>query len=164
MEFIWSPWRMKYIETHKKDDACVFCWAIKQPDDTNNLIVYRGITSFLILNRYPYTSGHLMVVSNQHVESLIDLNPQTRAELMELCEKAIRVLQTVYSPHGFNVGINIGEAAGAGILEHLHVHIVPRWSGDTNFMAALADTRVLPEQLEDTYERVKKAWHDLIKE
>jgi ATP adenylyltransferase len=130
-----------------------------QTSDKKNLIVFRGTGAYVILNRFPYTSGHLMVVSNIHLPSLEDLDAQTRFEMMELATKGISVLRKVYQPAGFNFGANIGEAAGAGIAGHVHLHVVPRWSGDTNFMSALAETRVLPEQLKDTYRRVCSAWN-----
>jgi ATP adenylyltransferase len=117
----------------------------------------------VILNRYPYTTGHLMIVPFDHQPSLELLDAETRAELMELASQSIRVLQLEYAPQGFNLGINIGEAAGAGILGHVHLHVVPRWKGDTNFMSTLGDTRVLPEALEDTWRRIKIAWDRLFK-
>lgn len=160
MNYLWSPWRMSYIENHSKEEQCVFCAALASEDDPKNLIVTRGERAFVILNRYPYTSGHLMVVPFQHCSSLEQLDSQTRADIMELTNQATLVLRTVYNPQGFNLGMNIGEAAGAGIAEHIHLHIVPRWGGDTNFMSSLADTRVLPEALEDTYHRVQSAWLD----
>ncbi len=149
---------MDYIENHLKTEGCVFCRAAAMDDSPENLIVHRGTHAFVILNRYPYTSGHLMVVPYQHVNSLELLQPEARAEMMELITQSMRVLRELYHPQAFNVGANIGAAAGAGIADHVHMHIVPRWSGDTNFMSTLAETRVLPEALEDTFERVKTAW------
>jgi ATP adenylyltransferase len=151
---------MTYIEKHKEEEGCVFCDAQAQPDGPDNLIVFRGDRAFVILNRYPYTSGHLMVVPYIHEPSLEGLDPAIRAEAIELVTRAIGVLQKVYRPEGFNIGINIGDAAGAGITDHIHLHIVPRWTGDTNFMATLGQTRVLPERLEDTYRRVREAWEE----
>jgi ATP adenylyltransferase len=149
---------MAYIQNSNKEEGCVFCNRMNQQDGTGNLIVFRGMWSFVILNRYPYTSGHLMIVPFVHQPSLELLDLETRAEMMELAARAIRVLQAEYHPEGFNLGMNIGEAAGAGIADHVHMHVVPRWKGDTNFMSTLSETRVLPETLEDTYERVKKRW------
>jgi ATP adenylyltransferase len=151
---------MKYISSEKQQDGCVFCLAVSKNDGTENLIVERYKYSFVILNRYPYTSGHLMVVPFEHQSSLEGLPSETLAEMMELSVKAIKVLRKVYNPHGFNVGVNIGEAAGAGILDHVHMHIVPRWGGDTNFISTLGKARVLPETLSDTYSRVKSKWHE----
>jgi ATP adenylyltransferase len=139
-------------------EGCVFCTALEMPDGPGNLIVDRSERAFIILNRYPYTSGHLMVVPYDHLPTLDGLAPETLTEMMLLTVRSTRVLGRVYNPQGFNIGINLGEAAGAGILDHVHLHVVPRWTGDTNFMSALGQTRVLPETLEDTYRRVKGEW------
>ena len=156
MKRLWAPWRMKFVEQH--ETKCVFCRVQTQTDDAGNLVVFRGQMAFVILNRYPYTSGHLMVVANIHLPSLEDLDSGTRAEMMELATKGIKILRKVYKPEAFNFGANIGEAAGAGIAGHVHLHVVPRWVGDTNFMSTLGETRVLPEELNDTYRRVHAAW------
>lgn len=158
MKYIWSPWRMTYIQKHKEQGGCVFCDAQGEPDGPDNLILYRGQQAFVILNRFPYTSGHLMVVPYIHTSSLHGLEPDVRAEMMELATQIMSMLGKEYNAQGFNIGINIGEAAGAGITEHVHLHVVPRWTGDTNFMSSLGQTRVLPETLEDTYHRLKVAW------
>lgn len=149
---------MNYIENHDKSDACIFCTALEQQDGPQNLIVYRGQSAFVILNRYPYTNGHLMVVPMAHRASLELLDAPTRAELMELTSRALDVLRAVYGPEAFNLGANIGQAAGAGVADHFHLHIVPRWAGDTNFMSTVADVRVLPEALPDTYRRIQEKW------
>ncbi|HJS28103.1 MAG TPA: HIT domain-containing protein [Anaerolineales bacterium] len=162
MKQIWSPWRMDYIEKPKQEGICVFCDALAAEDGPDNLIVHRGRRAFVILNRYPYTSGHLMIVPFDHHPALEDLDHETRAELMDLASVATRTLTNTYRPEGFNLGINIGEAAGAGILDHIHIHIVPRWVGDTSFMSALGGVRVLPQSLEDTYHRIKNAWPNAI--
>jgi ATP adenylyltransferase len=154
---------MEYIEDENKENECVFCRAPGWPDFREHLIVYRGERAYIILNRYPYTSGHLMVVPFEHKSSLELLDAPTRVEIIELTSKFVQVLREAYQPQGFNVGINIGTAAGAGIVDHVHLHIVPRWTGDTNFMSSLAQTRVLPEALEDTYNRVLEAWSKLEK-
>ncbi len=158
MDYLYSPWRMKYIKSHKTQDGCVFCNALEMDDSPENLIAFRGERAFVILNRFPYTSGHLMILPYDHQSALESLAPETRAEMMELTSRGTRTLQGIYSPQGFNIGINQGAAAGAGIEQHIHIHIVPRWNGDTNFMTSVGGTRVLPEELAETWERVREAW------
>jgi len=158
MKHLWSPWRMTYIENNKKEEGCVFCNAQAQADSAENLIAFRGKYSYVILNRFPYTSGHLMVIPFNHVATIEGLDSDIRAEMMELTSRCTTELGKIYKPQGFNVGINMGEAAGAGVLGHVHIHIVPRWAGDTNFMSAVGETRVLPESLEQTYDRVRAAF------
>lgn len=155
MKHLWSPWRMTYLENHEKETGCVFCNAQAKTDGADNLIAFRGERAYVILNRYPYTSGHLMVVPLEHKATLEELDPRTRAEMMELATRCMSILRKVYNPQAFNMGANIGEAAGAGVPGHVHIHIVPRWNGDTNFMSALGETRVLPESLEDTYRKIR---------
>jgi len=145
---------MEYIENSKVDD-CIFCMAQAKGDSAENLIAFRGELAYVILNRYPYTSGHLMVVPFAHLPNLEELDPETRAEMMELTTRCMTVLRKVYNPQAFNMGANIGEPAGAGVKTHVHIHIVPRWMGDTNFMSTLGETRVLPEALKETYQRIK---------
>jgi len=149
---------MEYILTPKSEEGCIFCNGMKLPDGPENLIVIRGPQAFVMLNRFPYTSGHLMIVPYEHKPSLELLSADARADLMNLSARAIQVLQAVYAPQGFNLGMNIGNAAGAGVTDHVHLHVVPRWVGDTNFMSSVSQTRVLPELLEETYRRVKEAW------
>jgi ATP adenylyltransferase len=149
---------MQYINDKENEPVCVFCHAHQQNNDADLLVLHRGEQAFVMLNRYPYTSGHLMVLPYQHVPSYEDLNPPGRAEIMELLNQATSVLRAVYQPNGFNIGVNIGEDAGAGIAQHLHFHIVPRWRGDSNFMSVTAQTRVLPEDLQASYQRIKDAW------
>jgi ATP adenylyltransferase len=149
---------MEYILSPKSGEGCIFCEGLKQADGPENLIVYRGIHAFVMLNRFPYTSGHLMIVPNEHQPSLEMLSAGSRTDVMDLSAKAIQVLNAVYLPQGYNLGMNIGSAAGAGISEHVHLHVVPRWVGDTNFMSSVSQIRVLPELLEETYRRVKEAW------
>ena len=149
---------MKYIENTEKEEGCVFCNALAKEDNAVNLIAFRGTLAFVILNLYPYTSGHLMVVPFEHVATLEELDQPTRAEMMELTSQCMTVLRKTYNPQAFNMGANIGEAAGAGVPGHVHIHIVPRWGGDTNFMSALGETRVLPKSLEDTYRRVREGF------
>ena len=158
MKRLWSPWRMKFIQSQEANTTCVFCRVQAQTNDLENLIVFRGRRAFVILNRYPYTSGHLLVVANAHQPSIEDLDNETRSEMMELATICMRVIRKVYQPEAFNLGANIGEAAGAGIADHVHLHVVPRWGGDTNFMSALAETRVLPEELSETYHRIRAVW------
>lgn len=158
MNHLWSPWRMSYIQDPKLDNHCVFCVATDSPDGLNNLIIHRGKYTYVILNRFPYTSGHLMVVPFVHKANLDDLLPDTRAEMMELISRCIRVLREAYYAQGFNVGANVGSSAGAGIPKHFHFHIVPRWEGDTNFMSTIGETRVVPEALQETYHKVRNAW------
>lgn len=148
---------MKYIE-NSKVEGCIFCMAYDSEDGPDNLIAYRGERAYVILNRYPYTSGHLMVVPFAHKPNLEELDAETRAEMMELTTRCMTILRKIYNPPAFNMGANIGEAAGAGVKAHVHIHIVPRWAGDTNFMSTIGQARVLPELLEDTYQRVKNAF------
>ena len=149
---------MKFVQSQDPKTTCIFCKVLEQTDDEDNLLVSRGLKAFVILNRYPYTSGHLMIVPFAHQSSLELLDTATRAEMMELMNHAVEVLRAVYHPQGFNLGANIGELAGAGIADHVHLHVVPRWGGDTNFMTALGNTRVIPESLEETYRRVRTGW------
>jgi len=146
---------MKYISKANKQTGCVFCNALAKHDDEGNLIVMRGERAFIILNKYPYTSGHIMVAPLAHKANIEELDPPTRAEMMELASLCMSTLRKIYAPQAFNLGANIGEAAGAGVPGHVHLHIVPRWNGDTNFMSTVGEVRVLPEELEETYRRVK---------
>lgn len=151
---------MTYIKGETEEDGCLFCNRLKQKDGPDNLILHRGKQAYVILNRYPYTNGHVMVVPFEHESSIEDLSYETQAELMELTGQSLRALREQYGAQNFNIGINIGEAAGAGVVDHVHIHIVPRWSGDTNFMTTTAKTRVLPESLEETYEFLRSYWHE----
>jgi ATP adenylyltransferase len=160
MKHLWAAWRMKYIDKSESEPGCVFCNAQAKPDNAENLIVARETGAFVILNKFPYTSGHVMVVPFQHADSLELLDQPTRAEMMELVSRATTVLRAVYKPQGFNIGINIGAAAGAGVPGHIHIHIVPRWGGDTNFMSTVGEVRVLPEELQESYRRIKEGWQD----
>ena len=157
MERLWTPWRLAYVtEASTPAAGCIFCDALAR--DREPLIVHRGRRTFVILNKFPYNNGHLMVVPHRHAARLSDLEPDELSELAVLTQLAERVLSAVYSPHGLNMGLNLGRAAGAGVLDHLHMHVVPRWTGDTNFMAVVADTRVLPEDLPVTAERIQAAF------
>ena len=152
---------MKYIEKDSKEPGCIFCDALAKPDGEPNLVVMRGERAFVILNKFPYTSGHLMIAPIEHRPTLEQLDSPARAEIMELVSTFLTVLRRAYSPQAFNVGANIGLAAGAGVPDHVHMHIVPRWAGDTSFMSTVGNTRVLPESLEETYRRVLEAWLNL---
>jgi len=150
---------MEYIENNNnKEEGCVFCNAQAKDDSAENLIAHRGERAYVILNRFPYTSGHLMVNPFEHKPNLEELDSATRAEMMELTSRSTTVLKNIYKSQGFNIGVNIGEAGGAGVLGHVHIHIVPRWKGDTNFISTIGGTRVLPEALDVTYMRVKAAF------
>jgi ATP adenylyltransferase len=157
VEFIWSPWRYDYLASGgKKPDSCVFCVGEdRSPEkDAERLIVFRGTQNFIILNLFPYTSGHLMVAPYEHRHAIVDAKPEQMSEMMALSQRAVAALQKIYKPDGFNLGMNLGAAAGAGIREHFHLHVVPRWEGDANFMSITGETRVLPEELPVTYRRL----------
>ena len=149
-DVVWAPWRIAYILGDKPTD-CIFCEKLCAQDDAQNLILWRGHTAFVMLNRYPYNNGHLMVVPHAHAASLTALEPAQRAELGELTMRCEQVLRQAMRPDGLNIGLNLGSTAGAGIAEHLHVHVVPRWDGDTNYMTVVGEVRVIPQHLDDTY-------------
>jgi len=159
MDQIYTHWRMLYLGKVSEHKACVFCDVVCMEEDSpENLVLYRGERCFTILNKYPYTSGHAMVVPYIHAQNLEDLVPETQSELIFLASRVVEVLKALYKPQGFNIGMNIGASAGAGIAEHLHLHVVPRWGGDSNFVSVIGQTRVLPETLEQTYERFMADW------
>jgi ATP adenylyltransferase len=158
MDRLWSPWRYRYVSTASPSDACIFCTKPAANDDESTLIVYRAKLNYIILNLFPYTTGHLMIVPYEHVASLTEAQPDTLAEMMQLTVRAEKALGETYKPRGMNIGLNLGEAAGAGVAGHLHLHALPRWYGDVNFMTAVAETRVLPEDLKTTYARLKAAF------
>jgi ATP adenylyltransferase len=158
VDYLWTPWRYQYITTSDKDYECVFCAAAQASDDRETLVVHRGAANFVILNRFPYTSGHVMVVPTQHVATLEELSEEALAEMFRLGRDCARHLRAIYRPEGLNLGMNIGKSAGAGIAGHLHLHILPRWTGDTNFMTVVGETRVLPEDLAVTWERLRGEW------
>jgi ATP adenylyltransferase len=159
---LWAGWRAEYVRAvvaePAGDDSCVMCRLAAAPDDDEALVVARGEHAFVVLNAYPYTSGHLMVVVDRHEGNLEQLTPAEAHEVMGLVQWATAALKRAYRPDGVNVGMNLGAAAGAGVPGHLHVHVVPRWHADTNFMTAVAGTRVIPETLEETLARVRSAW------
>lgn len=159
---LWTPWRGNYVtQTMPKVPGCVFCNAPNGNDDRTNLVLFRGNACYLIMNLFPYNTGHLMAVPYEHVGSLPDLDPAVRAEMFDLATFATIGIQEVMRPDGFNMGMNLGEAAGAGIAAHLHLHVVPRWKGDSNFMPVLADTKVMPETILQTYDRLKPVLESL---
>jgi ATP adenylyltransferase len=152
---LWAPWRMAWIGATKAQAGCVFCKARESHDDRSTYLLTRSDHAYLILNAYPYASGHLMAVLNRHVGALVDAQTSELADMMHLVQRAVEALTLEYRAEGFNIGMNQGRAAGAGIEDHLHIHVVPRWSGDSNFVSVLGDTRVLPETLETTWERLR---------
>lgn len=159
MEFVWSPWRYDYIASAgKTPSSCVFCIGEDSSNDADRLVVYRGAHNFVILNLFPYTSGHFMVAPFAHISSFQDAVSAQTGEMMDLAQRGMRVLQGLYKPEGFNVGMNLGHCAGAGIREHFHLHVVPRWIGDANFMSITGETRVLPEELAVTYRRFREVF------
>jgi ATP adenylyltransferase len=157
MDYLWTPWRYRYIADAAKDEGCVFCAAIALNSDRQALIVLRGVKNFVILNAFPYTSGHVMVVPYEHTADLPATDPGTLAEMMVLAQRVQVALEKTYHPQGYNLGMNLGRAAGAGVTGHLHLHVLPRWSGDSNFMTVVAETRVEPEDLSTTYEKLHAA-------
>ncbi|MDP9406112.1 MAG: HIT domain-containing protein [Actinomycetota bacterium] len=161
LQRLWTPWRMGYIKGAKPGfEGCPFCVlpARGAEADAESLILHRGDHAFVILNAYPYNPGHLMAVPYRHVAGLDEVTPDELHEMADLCQRAVRALKAASGPHAFNVGINVGGLAGAGIADHLHQHVVPRWGGDTNFMPVVGQTRVLPELLEETYARLAPAF------
>jgi len=154
MKTLWAPWRIEYI-TGEKDKGCIFCDKPCEGNDKENLILFKGKNSFIIMNRYPYSNGHLMVVPYKHTSNMSELDDNERLELMNLTTKCIEIL-SIMKPDGFNIGMNLGTAGGAGIDDHLHFHIVPRWNGDTNFMPLIADVKIIPEYLHDTYKTLSE--------
>jgi ATP adenylyltransferase len=162
LDRLWAGWRSRYVEDADADDkpeaACVLCRVLAHGDDREAHVVWRGAHSAVILNAYPYTSGHVMALPLRHVGELEDLDPDEVAELWRAATDAVAAIKAAYSPGGVNLGANLGKAAGAGVPGHLHVHVLPRWQGDTNFMTSVAETRVLPEPLSASYDRIRKAW------
>ncbi|HEV7663303.1 MAG TPA: HIT domain-containing protein [Chloroflexota bacterium] len=159
MERLWTPWRRAFVEadgTHLQ--GCFLCTKPAEHNDRQNLIVYRGPLAYVLLNLYPYNNGHLLIAPYAHTGDLAKLETSTASELMQLTQHSVDVLQRVYHPHGFNVGMYLGKSAGAGVPDHVHVHVVPRWEGDTNFMPVLADTKVLPESLAQSYDRLEPSF------
>jgi len=160
MDYLWAPWRIEYIK-HAKDEGCILCDKPAAGDDAANLILYHGAHNFIILNAYPYNPGHLMVAPDRHVATLDGLSDVERNELFELVSRSVVILRKVFCCDGFNIGLNLGKIAGAGVDKHIHTHIVPRWAGDTNFMPVIADTRVINEAVAETYARLKPVFSAL---
>jgi len=165
MQRMWSPWRSQYIASFKdvpgqkkKKGRSLFTTAWKSKDDDRNLIVWRGEHCFVIMNRYPYNSGHLMIVPNRQTPDFQDLTPVEMSEIMQASQRAMKALDRVMHPHGYNFGANVGRVSGAGVDEHIHFHIVPRWNGDTNFLPVLADTKVISEDIHETFRRLRKCF------
>lgn len=159
-DVLWAPWRLEYILSPKPDE-CVFCLPKTTEEDEQRLVLFRGRSSFVIMNKFPYNNGHLMVTPFRHVMSLTELDDETSKEMMILMHRCVGILEKVFNPQGVNGGVNIGEAAGAGIKEHLHFHLVPRWIGDASFMTTFSGTRVIPEHLRATYKKLKPHFDEL---
>lgn len=160
MDYLWSPWRYRYLAEAPKAEECIFCEMATANRDEDRLIVHRGALNFVVLNRFPYTSGHLMVVPYRHVAELAALTEAEASDMMMLIRSAEKHLRAIYRPDGLNIGMNLGESAGAGISGHIHMHVLPRWTGDANFMTTVGETRVLPEELAVTWKRVKQAFSE----
>jgi ATP adenylyltransferase len=157
MDYLWTPWRYAYISSADRAPGCIFCDKIAENDDRKNFIVHRGQHCFVILNAYPYTSGHVMVVPYAHLDELVKLPGETAHELIDLSQKMESIFRKVYWAEGVNLGMNIGKCAGAGVVGHIHMHVLPRWTADANFVSVVGETRVLPETLDITYEKIKNA-------
>jgi ATP adenylyltransferase len=157
MDYLWTPWRYRYVAEAKNQKGCVFCNAAAANQDEEWLIVQRGVQNFVILNRYPYTTGHAMIVPYAHTADFSGLDRETAGEMMLLSQRVQAAIDDVYHPDGFNLGMNLGHSAGAGIADHLHMHLLPRWTGDTNFMTTVSETRLEPEELSVTYTKLRKA-------
>lgn len=156
MKNLWAPWRMTYVLCNQKEGDCIFCPGEDRGRDEDRLILHVGHLSMVMMNRFPYNNGHLLVAPNRHVPDLEDLNDEETRDILLTVRLATRILKTVMRPQGFNVGLNLGRVAGAGVEQHLHFHVVPRWSGDTNFMTVLGDVRVIPEHIQETYRKLRR--------
>jgi ATP adenylyltransferase len=157
MDYLWTPWRYRYIADAAKAEGCIFCDAIAANDDAKTFVVLRGKKNFIILNRFPYTSGHVMIVPYEHVGDFSAADFDTLGEMILLSQRIKTALEKTYHPEGYNLGMNLGRAAGAGVQGHLHLHVLPRWAGDSNFMTVVSETRVEPEDLATTYEKLRQA-------
>ncbi|PMP59732.1 MAG: HIT family hydrolase [Sulfurihydrogenibium sp.] len=161
MERLYSPWRSQYIEGLSKSEGCFLCNALKENNDEKNLILYRGKKAFVIMNLFPYNAGHLMVCPNEHIGDFTSIDEETLCEISLLTQKMVKLLKLVLKPDGFNIGYNLGKAAGAGLESHIHNHIVPRWVGDTNFMPAIGEVRVISQDLREIYSKLKEKLKDV---
>jgi ATP adenylyltransferase len=157
MDYLWTPWRYRYVAEAARQEQCVFCEALAMRDDAQSLILVRGKKNFIILNRYPYTTGHSMIVPYAHLAELSACDAETLGEMMELAQRLERALAACYRPQGFNLGTHLGRSAGAGVAGHIHLHVLPRWAADTNFMTTIAETRMQPEDLATTYQKLRPA-------
>lgn len=155
MEIIWTPWRYEYVNSVDEREGCIFCDKSKAENDRENLVVFRGERCFAILNLFPYTTGHIMIAPYEHADTIEKLDPETLTEMMVVAQRSVSAIRDAFGPEGFNLGINISRVAGAGIEDHVHLHLVPRWAGDNNFMAVIAETRVLPRTLDDVWLALK---------
>ena len=155
MDYLWSPWRYQYVTQSIPEQGCIFCRKMQENQDEGNWILHRGLHNFVLLNLFPYTSGHLMIAPYAHIARLSDADDATWMEMMALTRKAEQALQKTYQPEGINLGMNLGKSAGAGIADHMHLHVLPRWQADSNFITTIGETRVLPELLPDTYRKLK---------
>jgi len=158
MDHLWSPWRYQYVSKSGPVAGCIFCTKSSEQRDNQNYIIYRGSENFILLNLYPYATGHLMIAPYNHIASLAEASEPVTSEMMQLARRAEIHLAEIYNPQGFNLGMNLGQAAGAGVPGHIHMHVLPRWIGDTNYMTTVAETRVLPESLDVTFAKLKKAF------
>lgn len=158
LEKMWAPWRIGYILSNKKENGCVFCNAYNTKNDKEKLVLVRSKHSFVIMNLYPYNAGHIMVVPNRHINSPELLTDKEQFDLFQMVNRSLDVIKNVMHPEGFNLGMNINRVAGAGIEDHIHIHIVPRWNGDTNFMSVVSDTKVISESIKETYKKLKEAF------
>ena len=155
MDYLWSPWRYQYVTQQAPSEGCVFCAKMQQENDEENFVIHRGRHNCVLLNLFPYTSGHLMIVPCRHIGQLADADDATWMEMMVLTRKAEQALQKTYRPDGINLGMNLGKSAGAGVADHIHMHVLPRWHADSNFITVVGETRVLPEALSETYRKLK---------
>ncbi|HUT72129.1 MAG TPA: HIT domain-containing protein [Desulfatiglandales bacterium] len=154
MKVVWAPWRMEYVGSDQASEGCIFCPGDDRTQDEKRLILYRGEWSIVLMNRFPYSNGHLLIAPLRHISSFDSLSPDEKLDLLNMVERSMSVLKKVMNPAGFNIGMNLGKVAGAGVEDHMHFHIVPRWSGDTNYMTVLGEVRIIPEHIRATYEKL----------